>query len=379
MILNKMPSFLTSLDQIHPGARVCLYGIGEGCLHFLHTLQTHRQDVEIVCLIDDSHKEVTTSIPIVSSAELSSFDFDLVLVTSAYWVDISKKIVTLENFEFKVVESSLLYKHMIFDDDELCIREEQFSQTSALLTGNSQKSLYALIVASRKKNPEYQQVLYDFFHANRKTMGREYLEYIHPEAFSTIIEGGVFDGSDTGEFIKLLAEDGTIYGFDPNLTSLNDDPGFRQNPKVRLYPVALWNSRATLNFFSNASNRPGARILADGETVAEMRVISAISIDEFIEEQSIDKVDFIKLDVEGAELEVLRGAVATLKNHRPQMAICIYHAKEHLFQIPLYLDSILENYHYHIGHYSPTFWDTVWYAVPDEIVGCIGDNSKGRL
>jgi len=95
--------------------------------------------------------------------------------------------------------------------------------------------------------------------------------------------------------------------------------------------------------------------------------VQAISIDEFVAEYAIKKVDYIKLDVEGAELDVLHGAENTLLRDRPQLAICIYHRKEHLFSIPLYLDSILSGYRYHIGHYSPTFWDTVWYAIPEEL------------
>jgi hypothetical protein len=77
-------------------------------------------------------------------------------------------------------------------------------------------------------------------------------------------------------------------------------------------------------------------------------------------------VDFIKLDVEGAELDVLKGAREVLKRDRPQLAVCIYHKKEDLFRIPLFLSGVLKNYKYRLGHYSSTFWDTVWYAIPQE-------------
>ena len=66
-------------------------------------------------------------------------------------------------------------------------------------------------------------------------------------------------------------------------------------------------------------------------------------------------------------MQVLKGAIKTLKQDRPQLAVCIYHTKQHLFEIPLFLDKVLDHYQYRIGHYSSTFWDTVLYAIPDEV------------
>lgn len=69
---------------------------------------------------------------------------------------------------------------------------------------------------------------------------------------------------------------------------------------------------------------------------------------------------------EGAELPVLQGARRTLVAHRPQLAISIYHSKQDMVRIPLWLESVLKGYRHFLGHYSSTYWDTVWYAVPEE-------------
>ena len=78
----------------------------------------------------------------------------------------------------------------------------------------------------------------------------------------------------------------------------------------------------------------------------------------------INKLNFIKLDIEGAELEVLRGAEKSIKILRPRLAISIYHKLEHFFEIPLYLNEILSNYSFRLSFNDPYCIGTVIHAKP---------------
>jgi hypothetical protein len=70
------------------------------------------------------------------------------------------------------------------------------------------------------------------------------------------------------------------------------------------------------------------------------------------------------MDIEGAEVEALRGARKTIEKHRPLLAICLYHQPQHLWEIPFLIKSWNLDYTFFIrSHYFNGF-DTLLYAVP---------------
>lgn len=71
----------------------------------------------------------------------------------------------------------------------------------------------------------------------------------------------------------------------------------------------------------------------------------------------------IKMDVEGAELESLKGARETILRNRPKLAICIYHKPEDMTEIPLYIKSLVPEYKFFVRHHSNYFAETVLYAI----------------
>lgn len=89
-------------------------------------------------------------------------------------------------------------------------------------------------------------------------------------------------------------------------------------------------------------------------------------MDKYCEKNKI-RPDFIKMDIEGAELAALKGGLKTIKKYRPQLAISIYHSNEDFINIPLFLSENLEEYIFSIGHYTPRITETVLYAIPKEL------------
>lgn len=86
------------------------------------------------------------------------------------------------------------------------------------------------------------------------------------------------------------------------------------------------------------------------------------TIDNLIKE----KVDFIKLDIEGAEQDTIVGSKQTILNYHPILAICIYHKAEDWYKVPELVLSIRNDYKVYIRHYMEGIYETVMYFIPKE-------------
>lgn len=92
--------------------------------------------------------------------------------------------------------------------------------------------------------------------------------------------------------------------------------------------------------------------------------LSTTSIDEFVDEQGLQRVDFLKMDIEGSELAALQGAHDTLRKFRPKLAISLYHRERDFEEIPAYLRSLKLDYRYYLDHFTIHEWETVLFARP---------------
>jgi len=77
-----------------------------------------------------------------------------------------------------------------------------------------------------------------------------------------------------------------------------------------------------------------------------LKKVNIITIDDFVNKNKIKKIDFIKIDTEGYELKILKGAKETIKKFKPKIAISAYHKKEDKKEIPDFLLKIRPDYQY---------------------------------
>lgn len=129
--------------------------------------------------------------------------------------------------------------------------------------------------------------------------------------------------------------------------------------KISVVEKALWNqSGETLQF---GDLGPGSRRVAgDGTTKVQTQ-----TLDDFVSKNLLEKIDFIKMDIEGAEPEALRGAEETIRKYRPKLAISIYHDPRHLACIPRWLASLDAGYRFWLDHFTIHHEETVLFARSD--------------
>ncbi len=87
------------------------------------------------------------------------------------------------------------------------------------------------------------------------------------------------------------------------------------------------------------------------------------SLDNLINE----KVTFIKMDIEGAEMKALEGMKGIIKQYRPKLAISIYHSSEDMLLIPQLLKRLCENYDFNFRQHAEGIGESICYAIPKEL------------
>jgi FkbM family methyltransferase len=95
--------------------------------------------------------------------------------------------------------------------------------------------------------------------------------------------------------------------------------------RVRLVEAAAWHSSGSLNFEIGGASQTGR--VADSQS-ARAVIVRAVTLDSIVDELELRRVDFIKMDIEGAERHALAGARRVLAFHKPRLAVCIYHAPD---------------------------------------------------
>lgn len=77
---------------------------------------------------------------------------------------------------------------------------------------------------------------------------------------------------------------------------------------------------------------------------------------------------YIKMDIEGAELDAIEGSTRILTVDRPVLAVCVYHTQDHLWKVPVAVRKLQATYRFFLRPHMQECWDTVCYAVPPDRV-----------
>ncbi|MDR3299588.1 MAG: FkbM family methyltransferase [Candidatus Accumulibacter sp.] len=180
---------------------------------------------------------------------------------------------------------------------------------------------------------------------------REYFsEPMLPEKGEVYVDCGMLSGGSVKQFISFCGGDyKKIYGFEPSPNSYKRVIADLQGvERLHVVQKAVWSEETELRFAKleeeGTFDPGGARIDSQGE-----EIVCTATIDNTV---GADRVTFIKMDVEGAELEALKGAEKVLLRDNPKLAICLYHKPEDIVEITLYLWQLHPENKYFLRHHN---------------------------
>jgi len=157
----------------------------------------------------------------------------------------------------------------------------------------------------------------------------EALAPVLPEG-SVFLDVGAHIGYFSTKASKKIGSTGKVLAFEPNpetLKLLRENVQVNQTANVMVEPIACTSREQTLTFWASASFNTGMSSLARENADITYKEpprpyqVRARRIDDVIREMNLARVDAIKVDVEGAEVEALRGALGTLRRFHPKLVV----------------------------------------------------------
>lgn len=168
-----------------------------------------------------------------------------------------------------------------------------------------------------------------------------------PEHGAIVIDGGSYDG---GTCLRFTERGFKVYGFEPdkNLFGHAAQIARQKNFVVENFGLGSYKHKAKYLPLNNGSTR----IDEKGTETAQI-----IPLDEYVREKNLPRVDFIKLDVEGAELDVLKGAATTIVRFKPILAICVYHKWDDFWTLSEFVKDLNPEYEFALRQYHVSIED----------------------
>jgi FkbM family methyltransferase len=209
----------------------------------------------------------------------------------------------------------------------------------------SRKVLLDVLRFRLTANPKY---MLDYEVRLKEQYFEDFMEY-KEEVF---VDAGGYDGDTTEEFINRYSDYKKVYLFEPsqkNLSAAKRRLSGRRDIDFR--SVGLSHVSGTLHFDADAGS-------ASAITNGRGESISVVTLDEELRNEPIS---FIKMDLEGWEINALRGAEQTIKNNKPKLAIAVYHAAKDFREIPQYLLGLNPSYKVYLRHYTQGWSETVMF------------------
>lgn len=179
-----------------------------------------------------------------------------------------------------------------------------------------------------------------------------------PDEF--FVDCGAFDGDTINSVIRRLGSDlGGAVCFEP-------DPGNYRllNDYVESLPADIGSKIIT---YKQAVGARSEKVYFDATGTASSAVgTGSVEVDCVTLDEALGGSDptFIKMDIEGAELDALEGARRTIERCAPILAVSAYHRQDHLWKVPLLMRSMSDKYRFFLRPHQLEVWDLVCYAVP---------------
>lgn len=241
--------------------------------------------------------------------------------------------------------------------DFVCDNKEKLEEVYNMFYDKESKEIFKEFI-NTKISGDYSKLI------DLETYG-QYIEkgIVNLDGYKLVCDCGSFDGTDIIKFKNATKNDTLkVVSLEPDINNYITILKNMKNKDIKnvdVYNLGAWNEKGELRFSSHNETTSCSCISMNGE-----ETINVDCIDNILKNE---KCDYLKMDIEGAELNALAGAKKTILNSESDLAICIYHKKEDLYDIPLLIKELVEginkDYKFYVRLYNKLAVELVFYAL----------------
>lgn len=233
--------------------------------------------------------------------------------------------------------------------------ETEFAQARALLADDTSRALFDAINRYRRDG--------NIADCPFPSLNDEYTPSDLPRFAGSLrlIDCGAFTGVAIHKFLTAGYAIDSVVAFEPDPASFailasRDFPIGRS----LCLPLGTWSATTQLKFASGSAM--ASHVSDDGDVA-----IQCVAVDDVLHGEA---VNLVKLDVEGAEIETLKGMQRIIGEQRPNLLISAYHTPGHLHEIAALIDNWHLGYRFHLRVHEHNSFGVVLYALQDHQLEC---------
>lgn len=333
------------------------YGTGNGADKIIDVLYERNIKVSGIFASNDFVRNRTfRDFPVLSYSEVLAKSSEQIIILLAFGTTDPSVISFINELNSKhilLIPDVPLYGGELFDQKYYESHIELLDECVSLFDEERSRQIYKNAISYRLTGK------LEYLHDVESPIS-SYKELFNGLGIDTIIDGGAYKGDSTNDLIRAIhPTDIWAVEADPK-TYLKLEKYAESETETTVHPVcgALWNTNTITEYVSAGSRGSSQSGHSRRSTIYQ---IPTITIDSIAENR---KIDLIKLDVEGAEENALKGAEGVLTRDKPNIAISLYHRTDDLFSIPLSIHRMLPD-HRLILRRAPCIpcWDLTLYAI----------------
>lgn len=324
--------------------------------------QTIKKDMDVYALADNNSnlhgKKMAQydDLEVLSPIELEKQKEDyfvIIIAMARHYKTIREQLSNMEIKCITYLEYVLAWK---FDKFEQVYHELLQDETS-------RKTYLSVILGYLKSDLSY---IKNIFVRNQYF---EVAEFCTPVTGDVFVDCGAYVGDTVEAYLSTqFGMVNKIYAFEPTekncvamtyrMERLKKEWALEDNQLI--IEKKIVGSKNGIEYFLFDSNGSASNKVAN-EKNNNVIEVESVSLDVFFEDKK-DKPTFIKVDIEGSEMDLISGASNIIKHYKPRIAICVYHKINDLYEIPLAIKKINPDYKMELRHHTATYYETVLYC-----------------